>query len=190
MNGILVDETTYRATRQAVDYEAAEPVEAKGKAEPITVWKATSAHSRFGVDTAHEARSELVGRERELGVVRDAFERARHERTPQLLTLVGVPGIGKSRLVYELEPHRRGRSGAHHLASGSLPRLRRRDHAVGAGRDRQGAGRRARAGHSGGGRSESPPVGRGHARRLGRRSLGRGTPPRPARPRRRGAARQ
>ena len=51
---------------------------------------------------AHEARSELVGRERELGVVRDAFERARHERTPQLLTLVGVPGIGKSRLVYEL----------------------------------------------------------------------------------------
>jgi tetratricopeptide (TPR) repeat protein len=54
------------------------------------------------VDVAHEARTELVGRERELGVVRDAFERARHERTPQLLTLVGVPGIGKSRLVYEL----------------------------------------------------------------------------------------
>jgi predicted ATPase len=44
-----------------------------------------------------------VGRERELGVVSDAFERARHERTPQLLTLVGVPGIGKSRLVYELQ---------------------------------------------------------------------------------------
>ena len=34
--------------------------------------------------------------------MRDAFERARHDRTPQLLTLVGVPGIGKSRLVYEL----------------------------------------------------------------------------------------
>jgi class 3 adenylate cyclase/tetratricopeptide (TPR) repeat protein len=102
VNGILVDETTYRATRTAVDYEAAEPVQAKGKADPITVWEATTAHSRFGVDTAHEARSELVGRERELGVVRDAFERARHERTPQLLTLVGVPGIGKSRLVYEL----------------------------------------------------------------------------------------
>src|SRR5207344_3406870 len=62
-----------------------------------------AAHSRFGVDVAHEARSELVGRERELGVVKDAFERARHERTPQLLTLVGVPGIGKSRLVYELQ---------------------------------------------------------------------------------------
>ena len=102
VNGVLVDETTYRATRTAVDYEDAEAVEAKGKAEPIAVWQAQTAHSRFGVDVAHEARAELVGRERELGVIRDAFERARHERTPQLLTLVGVPGIGKSRLVYEL----------------------------------------------------------------------------------------
>ncbi len=103
VNGILADETTYRATRAVIDYEDAEPVEAKGKAEPIPVWAAVTAHSRFGVDVAHEARSALVGRDRELGVVRDAFERARHERTPQLLTLVGVPGIGKSRLVYELQ---------------------------------------------------------------------------------------
>jgi class 3 adenylate cyclase/tetratricopeptide (TPR) repeat protein len=102
VNGILADETTYRATRQAVDYREAPSVEAKGKAEPIAVWEVVAAHSRFGVDVAHEARTELVGRERELSVVRDAFERARHERTPQLLTLVGVPGIGKSRLIYEL----------------------------------------------------------------------------------------
>jgi class 3 adenylate cyclase/tetratricopeptide (TPR) repeat protein len=102
INGVLVDETTYRATRAAVDYEDAEAVEAKGKAQPIAVWEAQTAHSRFGVDVAHEARADLVGRERELSVIRDAFERARHERTPQLLTLVGVPGIGKSRLVYEL----------------------------------------------------------------------------------------
>ena len=102
VNGVLVDETTYRATRHAVDYEEAEAVEAKGKTEPIAVWEAQTAHSRFGVDVAHEARAELVGRERELRVIRDAFERARHDRTPQLLTLVGVPGIGKSRLVYEL----------------------------------------------------------------------------------------
>jgi class 3 adenylate cyclase/tetratricopeptide (TPR) repeat protein len=102
VNGILADQTTFRATRHAVDYEGAPAAEAKGKAELIPVWKVVAAHSRFGVDVAHEARSELVGRERELGVVRDAFERARYERTPQLLTLVGVPGIGKSRLVYEL----------------------------------------------------------------------------------------
>ncbi len=102
VNGILADETTYRATRNTIDYAGAEQVEAKGKADPIQVWTATAARSRFGVDVAHEARAELVGRERELGVVTEAFERARHERTPQLVTLVGVPGIGKSRLVYEL----------------------------------------------------------------------------------------
>ena len=44
----------------------------------------------------------LVGRERELSVLRDALDRASDERTPQLVTLVGVPGMGKSRLVYEL----------------------------------------------------------------------------------------
>ena len=43
-----------------------------------------------------------MGRDRELGVLRDALARVRAERSPQLVTLVGVPGIGKSRLVYEL----------------------------------------------------------------------------------------
>src|SRR5687767_6762295 len=55
VNGILVDETTYRATRAAVDFDEAAPVEAKGKAEPVRVWTAAAARSRFGVDVAHEA---------------------------------------------------------------------------------------------------------------------------------------
>jgi len=102
VNGILVSEATHRATREAVDYEEAPAVEAKGKSEPIAVWRATAARSRFGVDVTHHARAELVGREREMAILSDAFERARQERVPQLVTLVGVPGIGKSRLVYEL----------------------------------------------------------------------------------------
>jgi class 3 adenylate cyclase/tetratricopeptide (TPR) repeat protein len=101
-NEVLVDETTYRAIRHVIELEEADPVEAKGKSEAISVWRAGAARSRFGVDVAHEARTQLVGRERELSVLREAFERARHERIPQLVTLVGVPGIGKSRLVYEL----------------------------------------------------------------------------------------
>jgi class 3 adenylate cyclase/tetratricopeptide (TPR) repeat protein len=102
VNGVFVDETTYRATRGTVEYEGADPVEAKGKAQRVPAWLALAARSRFGGDVAHEARTELVGREREYGVLRDAFARARHERVPQLVTLVGVPGIGKSRLVHEL----------------------------------------------------------------------------------------
>jgi class 3 adenylate cyclase len=102
VNGILVNEATHRATRDVVDYEEAPAVEAKGKSEPIAVWLATAARSRFGVDVTHHAGAELVGRERELAILHDAFDRARQERVPQLVTLVGVPGIGKSRLVYEL----------------------------------------------------------------------------------------
>ncbi len=102
VNGILADETTYRSTRQTIEYCDAPPVDAKGKAEPISVWEAVAARSRFGVDVTHYARAELVGRERELSVLRDTLDHARHERIPQLVTLVGVPGMGKSRLVYEL----------------------------------------------------------------------------------------
>src|SRR5207245_5856032 len=50
VDGILVGEATYRATRHVIEYREAEPVEAKGKAEPIPVWEAVSARSRFGID--------------------------------------------------------------------------------------------------------------------------------------------
>ena len=100
VNGVLVGESTYRATRDAVEYVEHEPVVAKGKAEPVPVWEALQMRSRLGMDV-ERATLPLVGRTRELGVIRDAFERAKAEREPQLVTLVGVPGIGKSRLVGE-----------------------------------------------------------------------------------------
>ncbi|MBA3716650.1 MAG: AAA family ATPase [Actinobacteria bacterium] len=100
-NGVLVDETTYRATQLVIDYRAADPVEAKGKVEPIPVWEAVEAKSRFGTDIVQSGAS-LVGRGRELDLLLGAFSRARSEHEPQLVTLVGVPGIGKSRLVFEL----------------------------------------------------------------------------------------
>jgi class 3 adenylate cyclase len=102
VNGILVGEGTYRATRHAIDYRDAPPVEAKGKAEPVKVWEAVAARSRFGSDVEQKLRTPLVGRERERGLLADTLARARTEESAQLVTLVGVPGIGKSRLVAEL----------------------------------------------------------------------------------------
>jgi class 3 adenylate cyclase/tetratricopeptide (TPR) repeat protein len=102
VDGILVDETTYRATSQWIEYRPAEPVTAKGKQEPVPAWEALEARARYGVDTTQAPRAPLIGRERELDVLVDALARVRAERSPQLVTLVGVPGIGKSRLVYEL----------------------------------------------------------------------------------------
>ena len=102
VNGILVGEGTYRATRHAIDYREMPPVEAKGKSEPIKVWEAVGARSRFGSDIEQKLRTPLVGRERERSLLADALDRARTEQSVQLVTLVGVPGIGKSRLVAEL----------------------------------------------------------------------------------------
>jgi class 3 adenylate cyclase/tetratricopeptide (TPR) repeat protein len=102
VNGILVGEGTYRATRHAIDYREAPSVDAKGKAEPIKVWEAVAARSRFGSDVEQKLRTPLVGRERERGLLADALAHARTEQSAQLVTLVGVPGIGKSRLVAEL----------------------------------------------------------------------------------------
>jgi class 3 adenylate cyclase/tetratricopeptide (TPR) repeat protein len=101
VDGILVDEATFRATRRAIDYRETESVTAKGKSEPVPVWEAREARARFGVDVS-QGGAPLVGRRRELDFLTDALARAREERSPQLVTLVGVPGIGKSRLVYEL----------------------------------------------------------------------------------------
>src|SRR6266508_2100565 len=102
VNGILVGETTYRATERTIEYREAPPITAKGKAAPVIVWEALEPRARFGVDIGPRGRATLVGRERELDILLDALARARNERASQLVTLVGVPGIGKSRLVVEL----------------------------------------------------------------------------------------
>ena len=102
VNGILVGEQTQRATNHVIDYGEADPVVAKGKSEPIAVWEALQARSRFGVDVRQHGGAALVGRTAELNTLVEALARAQQEREPQLVTLVGVPGIGKSRLVWEL----------------------------------------------------------------------------------------
>ena len=102
VNGILVGERTFRATRGVIEYRPGPPVTAKGKREPVPVWEALRAHGRPGVGFWPPARTALVGRDRELGVLRDALVRVRAERSVQLVTVAGVPGIGKSRLLYEL----------------------------------------------------------------------------------------
>jgi class 3 adenylate cyclase len=102
LNGILVGEQAYRATSHAIEYRPADPVLGKGKRDPIPAWEALHARARFGVDLARSAGAPLVGRNRELELLVSTLARVREERSPQLVTLVGVPGIGKSRLVAEL----------------------------------------------------------------------------------------
>jgi class 3 adenylate cyclase/tetratricopeptide (TPR) repeat protein len=102
IDGILVGEPTYAATDRQIVYREAGAIEAKGKVEPVPVWEAVEALSRLGIDLGGAGKAALVGRDRELDLLVDALTRSRRERSTQLVTLVGVPGIGKSRLVYEL----------------------------------------------------------------------------------------
>jgi predicted ATPase/class 3 adenylate cyclase len=95
VDGIFVDESTYGATRHAIEYRSAEPVQAKGKAKPLLVWQAVGAAARLG--DVSRPPVPLVNRREELDLLVGAFERA-----PHLVTVVGVPGIGKSRLISEL----------------------------------------------------------------------------------------
>ena len=102
VDGILVDATTFRATDRQITYQPAEPVDAKGKTDPVAVWLVLGPRAGLGVDVDQAPVAALVGRERERGLLADALARTRAEQAPQLVTLVGVPGIGKSRLVWEL----------------------------------------------------------------------------------------
>src|SRR6266536_3478965 len=100
---VLVAEATERATSRVISYGPASLLALAGRARPVTVWSALEPRNRTGLDAITAARLvPLVGRDRELSRLLDALERARLTRRPQMVTLVGQAGIGKSRLVVEL----------------------------------------------------------------------------------------
>ncbi|MFO7572283.1 MAG: AAA family ATPase, partial [Gaiellaceae bacterium] len=101
VGSVLVDDTTVRAAGSAITFEPLEPVEAKGKAEPIPVWRVVGARSRVGQPEA-ATHTPFVGREHERTLLVETYLRAEREASVQLVTVVGEPGIGKSRLVTEL----------------------------------------------------------------------------------------
>src|SRR5262249_10369169 len=106
--GVLVDEQTFRAPRHAIEYREAEPVAATGKPALIRAWDAIRALAEPGVDLSRH-RLPFVGRERELLALQEWLAWIASQRSSQLVTIVGVPGIGKTRLVSEL---RRASAGA------------------------------------------------------------------------------
>jgi tetratricopeptide (TPR) repeat protein len=76
----------------------------KGKTEPLSLWRAKAVRDRFGRDF-REYEIPLVGRELEKTLLIGTFERAVQQRSVQLVTIVGEPGVGKSRMVAELFAH-------------------------------------------------------------------------------------
>ena len=101
-DGVVVGTETYRQTQRVFAYEELEHLHLKGAPEPIALWRATAPRARFGTDLTRSHTVPLVGRELERRLLESAFERAVHDDSVQLVTLVGEPGLGKSRLVAEL----------------------------------------------------------------------------------------
>jgi tetratricopeptide (TPR) repeat protein len=102
---VVVDERTYLAARRAIEFREREPVTVKGKAEPVPIWQAEAPRSRYGVAVEEGMGSLFVGRSAELHMLTEAFERAVARRAPHLVTMVGEPGVGKTRLVREFRKH-------------------------------------------------------------------------------------
>jgi class 3 adenylate cyclase/tetratricopeptide (TPR) repeat protein len=100
VNGVIVGAETYAATREAIEYEPAPAVEAKGKARPVEAWVAIGSLLPAGVRRLSGA---LVGRTHELDVLRGIWERVVAERVPHLVTVFGPAGIGKTRLSQEFD---------------------------------------------------------------------------------------
>jgi class 3 adenylate cyclase/tetratricopeptide (TPR) repeat protein len=98
---ILVGDATIRLVRDAVTVEPVPALMLKGKSEPVDAWRLLYVEP----DAAGVVRrldSPLVGRAGELDALTAELERAIADRACRIVTIVGEPGVGKSRLAAEL----------------------------------------------------------------------------------------
>jgi class 3 adenylate cyclase/tetratricopeptide (TPR) repeat protein len=106
---VLVGDSTYRLVRDAVTVEPAGPLELKGKAATQAAWRLLEV-SPEGPGIARRLDSPIVGRDAELDLLREAFDRAATEPSCRLVTIIGPPGVGKSRLAAEFTAWLEGRA--------------------------------------------------------------------------------
>src|SRR6266852_4414608 len=103
---VLVGDETRHATEAAIAYEPAGEHEFKGKTEPVRLFRALRVLSaRGGAQRSEGLEPPFVGRDRELRLVKELFHVSAEERRAHLVSVVGIAGIGKSRLEWEFEKY-------------------------------------------------------------------------------------
>jgi class 3 adenylate cyclase/tetratricopeptide (TPR) repeat protein len=103
---VLVGAPTKRASDGAIAYASAGTRELKGKSESVELWRALRVVGLVG-STARVLAVEppFVGRDRELRLVKERFHAAAEDHRAQLVSVIGIGGIGKSRLSWEFEKY-------------------------------------------------------------------------------------
>ena len=107
---VVVDQATYVATRRWISYDPLQTVAPPGAA-PVALWLARDARSRSAVESARPAGTPFVGRDADVALLEQAWSRTLRTSSVQLVTVVGEPGIGKTRLVAEFRRSSRERPG-------------------------------------------------------------------------------
>ncbi|HEX9531814.1 MAG TPA: adenylate/guanylate cyclase domain-containing protein [bacterium] len=97
---VLLGESTYRLIRNAVQAEPVGPLSVKGKSTSVQAFRLIAV-SADTPQIERRFRSPMVARERQLGMLVQAFQSAGAERRCYLFTVLGAAGVGKSRLIYE-----------------------------------------------------------------------------------------
>ena len=108
----LIGGPTYRLVKDAVEVEPIEPLELKGKAEPVAAYRLVTVTREDGI--ARRLDAPMVGRAAELQVLEDALDHAAGTGTVQLVTVLGPAGVGKSRLLREFVARAEDRASAWH----------------------------------------------------------------------------
>lgn len=96
---VAVGERTHRLTKDAIEYRDLPPLSVKGKDIPLTVWAAVGALPER--PDIRRVTAPLIGRHGELGILRHLYQRSRDDGRVHLITILGQPGVGKSRLMRE-----------------------------------------------------------------------------------------
>jgi class 3 adenylate cyclase/tetratricopeptide (TPR) repeat protein len=103
---VLVGEATRQAAAEAIAFEPVGDQVMKGKALPVPAWRALRVVARRrGMGRATGVEPPFVGRDHELQLLRDMYHATAREERARLVSVVGIAGIGKSRLAEELEKY-------------------------------------------------------------------------------------
>jgi class 3 adenylate cyclase len=96
---LLIGPAAHRLTLGRVEAEDVGPVELKGLGREIWTWRVVGAGG--GETRPHALQAPLVGRDAELDLLQNTYDRALRDRRAHLFTIYGEPGVGKSRLAHE-----------------------------------------------------------------------------------------